>query len=215
MDESSMDFFPSSATPLEWDATKISLRPSNTSLSASLCNPYSDPLPACDSGITVTTSTQNPSSPSCLPRSSVTLDEVTEALTLASFLPTTPDPSITIDFAPNSICLKDVNNNQISTFPSSSFTYTTSLPAKPVNPNPSGNTTDTPEEIPIYGIGVYVTDLSSLSLKDSTFYADLRVYVLKYYKTYTAETKDDVLHNALDPANPSSCQFKVGTFLVP
>ncbi|GMH79133.1 hypothetical protein TL16_g08042 [Triparma laevis f. inornata] len=131
-------------------------------------------------------------------------------LTINSFLPPNPDPDVTLTFTPNSICFKDENDNQVSKFPQNTLVYKTSLPAKPDNPNPSGNTTDTPEEIPIYGIGVYVTDLSSLSLKDSTFYADLRVYVLKYYKTYTAETKDDVLRNALDPSNPSSCQFKDG-----
>ncbi|GMI02061.1 hypothetical protein TrLO_g10450 [Triparma laevis f. longispina] len=202
-----MDFYPSSGAALEWDASSVALRPTNQSLTASLCEAPSSTA-ACASKVQ-TTFHANPTS-ACIPRASFASDPATNLLTINSFLPPNPDPDVTLTFTPNSICFKDENDNQVSKFPQNTLVYKTSLPAKPDNPNPSGNTTDTPEEIPIYGIGVYVTDLSSLSLKDSTFYADLRVYVLKYYKTYTAETKDDVLRNALDPSNPSSCQFKDG-----
>lgn len=207
-----MDFYPSSGAALEWDASSVALRPTNQSLTASLCEAPSSTA-ACASKVHTTFHANSTSA--CIPRASFASDPATNLLTIISFLPPNPDPDVTLTFAPNSICFKDENDNQVSKFPQNTLIYKTSLPAKPDNPNPSGNTTDTPEEIPIYGIGVYVTDLSSLSLKDSTFYADLRVYVLKYYKTYTAETKDDVLRNALDPSNPSSCQFKDGEKVSP
>ena len=53
-------------------------------------------------------------------------------------------------------------------------------------------------------------DISSISLKTSNFYADLRIYILKYYRPYTLETKEDVLSAALDPNDPQKCNFMDG-----
>ena len=55
-----------------------------------------------------------------------------------------------------------------------------------------------------------LTDISSISLKTSKFYADLRIYILKYYRPYSLETKEDVLSAALDPNDAQKCNFLDG-----
>ena len=104
----------------------------------------------------------------------------------------------------------DGNSQGQSTYPQSDLSFYTSLPSHPPDSVITGNTTDTPVQIPIYGIGVYVTDISSISLKESTFYADLRIYILKYYRSYDSDTRQSVLESALDESDKSRCSFNDG-----
>ena len=184
-----MQFTPISGSELEYDATTILARPTNSSLVAALCDLFS----SC-SGI-------HSSSSKCIPSSDVHATATgpgDEALSIsvASVLPKPPS-QLTLQIDANIFCLsiKGVEPKiVVSKYPPSTLTYTANLPSPPSGDAITGNTTDVPVSTPIYGIGVYITDLDSMSLKDSTFYADLRVYILKYYKSYTKETKDEVSH---------------------
>ena len=49
---------------------------------------------------------------------------------------------------------------------------------------PSANFTDASKLVPVYGLGVFVVDVSPGDLSTSQFYADVNVYVLKYYRDF-------------------------------
>ena len=48
----------------------------------------------------------------------------------------------------------------------------------------TADSTIEPKEVHVYGVGVYVTDLAAIDLKAGTFYVDLQVYVLHYYRSF-------------------------------
>ena len=187
-----MEFIPPSGSELEYDATSILLRVTNSSLSASLCDPDTCVVRISDvcvppSQITNTASVVNGGSDGDSDGDS---DEESSSsvstlkIDLSTLLPPAPAHlELTIDAG--AFCLGT------TAWPQSSTTYTAHLPLPPSSDVISGNTTDVPLSLPIYGIGVYVTDLSKLSLKDSTYYADLRVYIFKYYKSYTEQVRGE------------------------
>lgn len=48
----------------------------------------------------------------------------------------------------------------------------------------TADSTIEPKEVHVYGVGVYVTDLAAIDLKAGTFYVDVQVYVLHYYRSF-------------------------------
>ena len=43
------------------------------------------------------------------------------------------------------------------------------------------------KEVSLFGIGIFVGDLAAIDLKQGTFYADLQVYLLRYFRTFRTQ----------------------------
>ena len=48
----------------------------------------------------------------------------------------------------------------------------------------TANTTTTVDQVEVYGLGIFVSDVASIDLQSSTWYGDVDVYVLKYYRPF-------------------------------
>jgi len=60
---------------------------------------------------------------------------------------------------------------------------TVEVPDIPSGAVTAGSTIE-PKEVHVYGVGVYVTDLAAIDLKAGTFYVDVQVYLLRYYRSF-------------------------------
>jgi len=192
-----LEYSPRNGTALEYDATGIKIYP-----------PVSATFVNCTSIPCIEASIDGGKNYTCLPPSSIVTEEESVTLeVLPSYANEERDNTlpVSLKIPSNSFCLSN-----ITSLPSSPVTYHTSIPLPPSPSINNANSTETPAQIPVYGIGVYVTDISSISLKTSNFYADLRIYILKYYRPYTEETKSDVLASALDPSDPKKCNYMDG-----
>ena len=190
---SHLTFTPKNTTSLEYDATTVTIiPPENLSFLTDCSASQSCPVKV---------------NKLCLDSSDIDVKEDGVTLTVlpADDETSTSTDSVKIEIAKSAFCVS--NSTRVPTSP---LTYLTTRPPPPSSSISNGNTTETPNQIPIYGIGVYVTDISSISLKTSNFYADLRIYILKYYRPYDSSTKADVLSAALDPDDPQKCNYMDG-----
>lgn len=48
----------------------------------------------------------------------------------------------------------------------------------------TANTTTTVDQVEVYGLGIFVSDVASIDLQSSTWYGDVDIYVLKYYRPF-------------------------------
>ena len=63
----------------------------------------------------------------------------------------------------------------------------------------TANTTTTVDQVEVYGPGIFVSDVASIDLQSSTWYGDVDVYVLKYYRPFLE--LDSALKEATRPTD--------------
>ena len=63
----------------------------------------------------------------------------------------------------------------------------------------TANTTTTVDQVEVYGLGIFVSDVASIDLQSSTWYGDVDVYVLKYYRPFLE--LDSALKEATRPTD--------------